>query len=122
MVHSGLAASSCEVHSVKHHTNGGSTRMKASCKSAPGKCLLRHARCWEARMGDTTNLTWARVARRIRVPLGFVLAGAYLWLARPTWTSILIGLALIVTGLVIRAMASGHVQKNEQLATSGPYA
>jgi hypothetical protein len=27
-----------------------------------------------------------------------------------------------MAGLIIRALASGHVQKNEQLATSGPYA
>jgi protein-S-isoprenylcysteine O-methyltransferase Ste14 len=34
----------------------------------------------------------------------------------------LIGSALIIPGLVVRALASGHVQKNEQLATTGPYA
>ena len=32
------------------------------------------------------------------------------------------GLSLIVPGLLIRALASGHVRKNEALATSGPYA
>jgi protein-S-isoprenylcysteine O-methyltransferase Ste14 len=34
----------------------------------------------------------------------------------------LIGSVLIIPGLVIRALASGHVQKNERLATTGPYA
>jgi protein-S-isoprenylcysteine O-methyltransferase Ste14 len=34
----------------------------------------------------------------------------------------MIGAALVVLGLAIRAVASGHVQKNEQLATTGPYA
>jgi protein-S-isoprenylcysteine O-methyltransferase Ste14 len=34
----------------------------------------------------------------------------------------LIGSAIIVPGLAIRALASGHVRKNEQLATTGPYA
>ncbi len=34
----------------------------------------------------------------------------------------LIGSALIIPGLVIRALASGHVRKNEQLTTTGPYA
>ena len=29
---------------------------------------------------------------------------------------------MIVPGLLIRALASGHVRKNESLATSGPYA
>ena len=29
---------------------------------------------------------------------------------------------MVVPGLLIRALASGHVRKNEALATSGPYA
>ena len=65
---------------------------------------------------------WSRVARRIRVPLGFVFAVLYFWLARPTWRSIALGAIVFVPGLLVRALASGHVQKNEALATSGPYA
>ncbi len=65
---------------------------------------------------------WPRVARRIRVPLGFAFPVLYFWLARPTWRAIALGAVLIVAGLLIRAMASGHVRKNEALATSGPYA
>jgi protein-S-isoprenylcysteine O-methyltransferase Ste14 len=65
---------------------------------------------------------WSRVARRIRVPLGFVFAVLYFWLARPTWRFLALGAVLIVPGLLIRALASGHVRKNEALATSGPYA
>ncbi len=65
---------------------------------------------------------WSQVARRIRVPLGFAFALLYFWLARPTWRSIAVGAVLIVPGLLIRTLASGHVRKNEALATSGPYA
>jgi len=65
---------------------------------------------------------WSRIARRIRVPLGFVFAVLYFWLARPSWRSIVLGAILIVPGLLVRALASGHVRKNEALATSGPYA
>ncbi len=65
---------------------------------------------------------WSRIARRIRVPLGFVFAVLYFWLARPTWCSIALGMILIVPGLLTRALASGHVRKNEALAMSGPYA
>jgi protein-S-isoprenylcysteine O-methyltransferase Ste14 len=65
---------------------------------------------------------WSRVARRIRVPLGFVFAVLYFWLARPTWRFLAFGAVLIVPGLLIRALASVHVRKNEALATSGPYA
>jgi protein-S-isoprenylcysteine O-methyltransferase Ste14 len=65
---------------------------------------------------------WSRIARRIRVPLGFVFAILYFWLARPTWEFIAWGALLVLPGLLIRALASGHVRKNEALATSGPYA
>jgi protein-S-isoprenylcysteine O-methyltransferase Ste14 len=65
---------------------------------------------------------WSRIARRIRVPLGFVFAVFYFWLAQPTWRSIAFGAVIVVPGLVTRALASGHVRKNESLATSGPYA
>lgn len=66
--------------------------------------------------------SWSKIARRIRVPLGFVFAAAYIWLARPTPLSIMLGSCVALTGLCIRALASGHVEKNEVLATSGPYA
>ena len=65
---------------------------------------------------------WSRIARRIRVPLGFVLAVFYLWRAQPTWISLLIGAVIALLGILIRAVASGHVEKNLVLATSGPYA
>ena len=66
-------------------------------------------------------MSWNRVARRIRVPLGFLLAALYLWLARPALWSILCGGGVAAVGLGIRAMASGYVRKNEDLATAGPY-
>ena len=65
---------------------------------------------------------WSRIARRIRVPLGFAFALLYFWLAHPSWRFLAIGGVFIVPGLLIRALASGHVRKNEALATSGPYA
>jgi protein-S-isoprenylcysteine O-methyltransferase Ste14 len=66
--------------------------------------------------------SWARIATRLRVPLGFLFAAAYLWLAQPTWTAILAGAGFILLGLGIRAAASGYIRKNEQLATTGAYA
>lgn len=67
-------------------------------------------------------MEWSKIARRIRVPLGFAFAVLYFWLARPTWRSMALGMIALVPGLVTRALASGHVRKNEALATSGPYA
>lgn len=66
--------------------------------------------------------SWQKVARRIRVPLGFLFAAAYIWLAHPIVRSIVAGACISLIGLLIRALASGHVKKNEQLTTSGPYA
>jgi protein-S-isoprenylcysteine O-methyltransferase Ste14 len=66
--------------------------------------------------------SWGTMARRIRVPVGFAFAAAYLWLAQPTVHSVIIGSFIVLVGVVLRGLASGHVQKNEQLTTSGPYA
>ncbi len=65
---------------------------------------------------------WGRIARRIRVPLGFALAVFYLWIARPTRASIAVGTLVAIPGIALRALASGHVRKNEELTTTGPYA
>jgi protein-S-isoprenylcysteine O-methyltransferase Ste14 len=74
---------------------------------------------WEQ---DDCMAEWSQIARRIRVPLGFLFAVFYFWLARPSWRSLVLGAIVFMPGLVIRALASGHVRKNESLATSGPYA
>jgi protein-S-isoprenylcysteine O-methyltransferase Ste14 len=65
---------------------------------------------------------WSRIARRIRVPLGFVFAVLYFWLAKPTWLFIAVGTAIAAVGVAIRAAAAGHVKKNRELTVTGPYA
>jgi protein-S-isoprenylcysteine O-methyltransferase Ste14 len=67
-------------------------------------------------------VAWNQIARRIRVPLGFAFAAFYLWRARPTYMSLLIGALIALPGIFIRAMASGHVEKNRVLTVTGPYA
>jgi protein-S-isoprenylcysteine O-methyltransferase Ste14 len=59
---------------------------------------------------------------RWRVRLGYLLAVVALWLARPTPRSILLGAALGVLGLWIRAAAAGYLHKHEVLTVAGPYA
>jgi protein-S-isoprenylcysteine O-methyltransferase Ste14 len=67
--------------------------------------------------------TWLHInARRIRVPISFLVAIAYVWLAHPSWRSLLLGTLVMIPGLALRAFASGHVQKDKQLTTTGPYA
>src|SRR5689334_7883270 len=61
---------------------------------------------------------WARW----RSPLGYPTAALCLWLARPTFRSVLIGSAAALMGLLIRAFAAGHLRKREALAHTGPYA
>ncbi len=65
---------------------------------------------------------WQRIARRIRVPLGFVFAVVFLSLARPTAVSLACSLPVVVTGVWLRGYAAGYVKKNEELTRTGPYA
>ena len=54
--------------------------------------------------------------------MGFAFAAVFLWLARPTWGTMVASLLLVVPGLWLRGYASGYVKKNAELATTGPYA
>src|SRR5579863_3200012 len=68
---------------------------------------------------------WQRVARRIRVPLGFVVAALYLfelWRRAPRPAAMAWSLALVLPGLWLRAYAAGYVKKNRELTVTGPYA
>ncbi len=59
---------------------------------------------------------------RWRVRVGYPVALVYLALARPTTRSLMIGGAVGVVGLAIRACAAGHLRKHQALAVGGPYA
>lgn len=68
---------------------------------------------------------WQRIARRIRVPLGFLTAALYLyelWRNPPQLDAVGWSLTLVVPGLWLRGYAAGYVKKNQELTTSGPYA
>ena len=68
-------------------------------------------------------MTFEQVARRLRLPLGFALAVLYLVFGPPpTPLTLLVGGALALLGLAMRAWAAGHIVKNDRLATTGPYA
>jgi len=65
---------------------------------------------------------YADVVARLRVPGGFVMLAAFLWLSTPTGLSLLYGLPVAALGLWLRAWAAGHVRKDQRLTTGGPYA
>jgi protein-S-isoprenylcysteine O-methyltransferase Ste14 len=68
---------------------------------------------------------WQKVARRIRVPLGFLTAAVYLFeLLRhaPRPAAIAWSLLLVLPGLWLRGYAAGYVKKNRELTQTGPYA
>jgi protein-S-isoprenylcysteine O-methyltransferase Ste14 len=67
-------------------------------------------------------VSYSAVAKRLRLPLGFLLAALYLVFARPTPRALLVGGLIAFVGVLVRAWASGHIMKNDRLATSGPYA
>jgi hypothetical protein len=63
----------------------------------------------------------ARRLARVRVPLGFVSGLVVLWLARPTQTTLAIGIPIAVAGEMLRVWAAGHLNKSREVTASGPY-
>jgi len=61
------------------------------------------------------------IIQRIRVPLGFLFGVFFLVIAQPTLVTLVPGLALGLSGLLIRAWAAGHLRKHQELTVSGPY-
>lgn len=65
---------------------------------------------------------YADFVQRLRVAAGFVLLLAFACFCEPSSISLAAGLPICVFGLLIRAWAAGHLAKNQELATGGPYA
>ena len=65
---------------------------------------------------------YADFVARLRVPSGFLLVAAFAWLSHPDFRSLEFGLPVSVLGLLLRGWAAGHLEKNNRLAQSGPYA
>ena len=56
------------------------------------------------------------------MPIGFAAAAIFIFFANPNLRSLIVGGAVAIVGLLIRAWASGHIRKNAELAVGGPYA
>ncbi len=65
---------------------------------------------------------YADQVAKLRVFFGFLLVAAFVWLSEPTAMSLAVGLPVSIAGLALRAWAAGHLEKNLDLAQSGPYA
>lgn len=63
-----------------------------------------------------------RRRRAVRLWGAWILALVHFWLAQPDAASLLTGGAVIVAGLVVRGWAAGVLEKDRELAVSGPYA
>jgi protein-S-isoprenylcysteine O-methyltransferase Ste14 len=59
---------------------------------------------------------------RYRSTVGIACLLIVLWLATPSAFSILAGFFLIVIGMFFRGWSSGYINKDQELATEGPYA
>jgi len=68
---------------------------------------------------DDRRTSWQRKIRRIPLFIGALLLVIF---AKPQYPGILIGMVLIFLGEGIRIWAAGHLQKNEVLTVTGPYA
>jgi len=65
---------------------------------------------------------YRKTLQRIRVTCGYIFAIVFLVFCRPSAVSLSIGLPIAILGLLIRAWACGHLRKQKELDTSGPYA
>ena len=78
-------------------------------------------------MTRTTKVTrvpvsaWLIRVARLRVTVGFGVAAAAFWLARPSWLSVGVGAAVALVGESLRVWAAGHLEKGKEVTTSGPY-
>ena len=65
--------------------------------------------------------TFMDVKKTRRVPL-FIGALLLVIFAKPNFPGVIVGIILIIIGEGIRIWAAGHLQKNETLTVTGPYA
>ena len=90
------------------HCRTSSVKLDTFCVSSGGG---------KADFVSKTGNFWAR----FRVRAGYPVAAIYLALAAPTLRWMAIGAVVAAFGLITRAAAAGHLRKDQQLATTGPY-
>ena len=68
---------------------------------------------------EDKRTTWQRKTRRVPLFIGAFLLVIF---AKPQFPGIWIGMFFVFLGEVIRIWAAGHLQKNEVMTVTGPYA
>ena len=63
----------------------------------------------------------SKTFQKIRVTAGYIFTVIFLVFCRPTTEMMIVGFAVAVIGLLIRAWACGHLRKGPALDVSGPY-
>jgi protein-S-isoprenylcysteine O-methyltransferase Ste14 len=59
---------------------------------------------------------------RNRILVSLFLGILFWFLSKPTILSVTAGIPFVILGEAIRTWSSGHIRKNQELATTGPYA
>ena len=67
-------------------------------------------------------MTWKEMLKKQRIPFSFSIVPLYVWLATPSTASLLWSLPPVVLGVLLRAYASGYLNKQVELTMTGPYA
>jgi protein-S-isoprenylcysteine O-methyltransferase Ste14 len=71
---------------------------------------------------QTINTNTRTRLQRVRVPLGLFSVILFVFASQPSPRTMLVGIPIAFLGALTRAWASGHLRKNAELATCGPYA
>ncbi len=69
-----------------------------------------------------TGFFYKPFQEKIKLILLFALIGALVYFSAPTRLSFAIGFVLVALGTLIRVWAAGHLRRDQNLTTSGPYA
>lgn len=64
----------------------------------------------------------ALTMRQLRLRAVWLIVIPFLWLSRPSATTLVVGCALAAVGLFIRGWSAGTIHKDQELTVSGPYA
>lgn len=106
---------------------GGRVAIVGDPKDHSTKALLDklrnegQARQSEGQRPEPSVPAWIKFLQRKRVTIGFLLAIAVFWFARPTPFSLVAGALVALPGELLRIWASGHITKGREVTRSGPY-